>query len=206
MARTPEKQRAYLLTIKAKAEDIQRMVSQIFLYSKMDLDDYPVAPKALRLDEEVSSLVADTTGEYAEKGLMVTTEGAWPPAAVTADPAELRRVLTNILDNSAKYKTEETGHLAIRLEDRPETVILTLTDDGPGVPAEALPKLFDVFYRSDPARQHPDRGSGLGLAIAAKSVQRMGGTIEAQNTVPHGLSISITLPKEESSHAEHPDR
>lgn len=196
VARTPEKQREYLLTVKAKAEDIQRMVSQIFLYSKMDLDDYPVAPKPLRLDEEVSTLVENTAGEYAGKGLQVTMEGLWPPVTVNADPAELRRVLTNILDNSAKYKTEETGHLTIRLEERPEAAVLTLADDGPGVPADALPKLFDVFYRSDPARQHPGRGSGLGLAIAAKSIHRMGGTIEAQNAVPHGLSISITLPKE----------
>lgn len=51
------------------------MVSQIFLYSKMDLDDYPVAPKLLRLDEEVSALVENTAGEYAGKGLQVTMEG-----------------------------------------------------------------------------------------------------------------------------------
>ena len=204
VARTPEKQQEYLLTIKDKAEDIQRMVSQIFLYSKMDLDDYPVSPKALRLDGEVTALVENTAGEYAEKGLLVTAE-PMAPVTVTADPAELRRVLTNILDNSAKYKTTGAGHLIICLEEQPETVVLTLADDGPGVPTEALPKLFDVFYRSDPARQHPDRGSGLGLAIAAKAVQRMGGTIEAQNAVPHGLSISITLPKEAHAYAEDPD-
>ena len=72
------------------------------------------------------------------------------------------------------------------------------------MPAEACGKLFDVFYRSDPARKNPAGGSGLGLAIAAKAAARMGGTIRAENAPGGGLSIILTLPEEES-HAAHPD-
>ena len=121
---------------------------------------------------------------------------------VSADPEQLRRVLSNILENSIKYKAKETGRLRITLE---ESGRLTLADDGPGVPEEALPKLFDVFYRSDPARKNPAGGSGLGLAIAAKAVQGMGGTIRAFNVPGGGLAIEITLPKEEHGDAEDPD-
>ena len=71
---------------------------------------------------------------------------------------------------------------------------------------EALPKLFDVFYRSDPARKNPAGGSGLGLAIAAKAVQGMGGTIRARSGPHGGLAIEITLSKEEACNAENPDR
>lgn len=204
VAKTPEKQRTYLVTIKDKAEDIQRMASQIFLYSKMDMDDYPVSIQPLCLDQEIRSLVETAAVEYAEKGLQVTAEPL-PPVTVLADRDQLRRVLLNILDNSAKYKTAETGHLTIQLTDQADAAWLTLTDDGPGVSPEALPKLFDVFYRSDPARQHPNQGSGLGLAIADKAIRRMGGRIWAENREPHGLSVHITLPKEETSHAEHSD-
>ena len=73
------------------------------------------------------------------------------------------------------------------------------------MPEEALPKLFDVFYRSDPARRDPAGGSGLGLAIAAKAVQGMGGTIRARSGPHGGLAIEITLPKEEHGDAEDPD-
>ena len=72
------------------------------------------------------------------------------------------------------------------------------------MPAEALPKLFDVFYRSDPARKNP-AGGGLGLAIAAKAVRSMGGTIQAFNVPDGGLAIAIMLPKEERGDAEDSD-
>lgn len=94
------------------------------------------------------------------------------------------------------------GHLYITLE---ESGRLTLADDGPGVPEEALSKLFDVFYRSDPARKNPAGGSGLGLAIAARAVQSMGGTIRACSGTQGGLAIEIILSKEENRDAEDPD-
>ena len=107
-----------------------------------------------------------------------------------------------LLENSIKYKNKAMGHLRITLE---ESGRLVLADDGPGVPEDALPKLFDVFYRSDPARKDPAGGSGLGLAIAAKAIQGMGGTIRAYNGPDGGLAIEITLPKEGRCDAEDPD-
>lgn len=83
------------------------------------------------------------------------------------------------------------------MEDAGPDCRIVLTDDGPGVPEEALPKLFDAFYRSDPARKNPAGGSGLGLAIAARVVECMGGIINAQNASTGGLEIAITLPKED---------
>ena len=74
------------------------------------------------------------------------------PVTVSADPEQLRRVLSNILENSIKYRDKETGHLQVTVEENGR---LTLADDGPGVPEGALPKLFDVFYRGDPARKNP---------------------------------------------------
>ncbi len=72
---------------------------------------------------------------------------------------------------------------------------LTVDDDGPGVPPEALPRLFDVFYRNDPARKNPDQGSGLGLAIVAKSMERMGGTIRAENRPQGGCGWCCASPR-----------
>jgi len=87
--------------------------------------------------------------------------------------------------------------LKISLNRRKSSAVLSLTDDGPGVPAEALPQLFDVFYRSDPSRRDPQNGSGLGLAIAAKAIAQMGGSISAANVKGGGLAIEIELPSQE---------
>ena len=201
VAQTEEAKGRYLRTIHTKAEDIDRLVSQLFLYAKLDLEGAPMELRPLRLDEFVSGFVEETAPDSRTRGLELTAERL-ASVTVSADPAQLRWVLSNILENSIKYKDRETGHLRITLE---EDGRLTLADDGPGVPEETLPKLFDAFYRSDPARKNPAGGSGLGLAIAAKAVGAMGGTIRACHGPAGGLAIEILLPKEESGGAEDPD-
>ena len=202
VAQTEESKRRYLRTIRTKAEDIDRLVSQLFLYSKLDLEGVPMEMRPIRLDEFVTGFVDEASLDSRTHGLEITAEHL-VPVTVSADPEQLRRVLANILENSIKYKNKETGHLRITLE---ESGLLVLADDGPGVPEDALPKLFDVFYRSDPARKNPAGGSGLGLAIAAKAVQGMGGTIRASSGPCGGLAIEITRSKEEACDAENPDR
>ena len=154
VAKTEEAKRRYLHTINTKAEDIDRLVSQLFLYSKLDLEGVPMEMCSIRLDEFVTSFVEKTALDSRTHGLEITAE-QMAPVTVSADPEQLRRVLSNILENSIKYKVKEMGHLRITLE---ESGRLVLADDGPGVPEDALPKLFDVFYRSDPARKNPAGG------------------------------------------------
>ena len=201
VAKTEEAKRRYLCTIRTKAEDIERLVSQLFLYAKLDLEGVPMEIHSIRLDEFITGFVEEAAPDSRTRGLELTA-GQLAPVAVSADPEQLRRVLSNILENSIKYKNKEMGHLYITLE---ESGRLTLADDGPGVPEEALSKLFDVFYRSDPARKNPAGGSGLGLAIAARAVQSMGGTIRACSGTQGGLAIEIILSKEENRDAEDPD-
>ena len=200
--RTEEDRQRYLRTIHTKTLDIDRLVSQLFLYSKLDMDGVPTENRPIQLDRFVSELAAELEGDYRERGLALTL-GELAPVTVSADPEQLRRVLTNIWDNSAKYKEREMGTVCIALSGDGR---LTLSDDGPGVPEETLPKLFDAFYRSDPARKNPAGGSGLGLAIAAKAVRNMGGTIRAYDPPTGGLAVEITLRKEEDHRAEDPDR
>lgn len=141
VAQTEESKQRYLRTIRTKAEDIDRLVSQLFLYSKLDLEGVPMEMRPIRLDEFVAGFVEEAALDGRTRGLEITAEQLIP-VTVSADPEQLRRVLSNILENSIKYKAKETGRLRITLE---ESGRLTLADDGPGVPEEALPKLFDVF-------------------------------------------------------------
>lgn len=193
VASTPEKQKAYLLTIQAKAEQLRDMVSEIFLYSKMELEAFPVRCEVMRLDEALAALARELGAEYSSRGLELEFCAA-EPLEVLADPELLRRCVVNILDNSAKYKTAPVCRA--KLEARPceGGAALLITDDGPGVPEDALPRLFDVFYRADAARSDTAQGSGLGLAIVGRAARRMGGRAAARNMEPHGLCVEITLP------------
>lgn len=203
VAKTPEARQRYLETIKAKAGDMERIVSQLFLFSKMDLGEFPENVCLLRLDEVIGDAVASVRDEYAQKGLSISAETE--PVSMRADPVQLRRIIMNILENSLKYKTSAHGHTIISLKRTESGCTLSIKDDGPGVPPEALPHLFEVFYRSDPARSSPERGSGLGLAIVEKAVEHMGGTIQALPCEPHGLEIRIKFPNEVIEDGEDPD-
>lgn len=196
VAKTPQAQKNYLETIKNKAEDIDSMVEKLFMFSKMELGEYPDHPKILRLDDEVRQLISLLGAEFAENGLQIFVENL-TPATVSADPDQLRRTLINIMENSLKYKNKEIGHLKIFLQKENNGFKLSLCDDGPGVSEESLNRLFEAFYRSDPARQNPNRGSGLGLSIAANAVKRMNGKIYAELGKDGGLDIIIWLPEAE---------
>jgi signal transduction histidine kinase len=195
VAQTEEAKKHYLYMIRDKADEMIRMVSRLVQFSKMDMGDYPVYPEHLDLNRELEELVEAMAPEYREKGLEITYEHQ-ADGFLYADPDQLHCILVNIIDNSWKYKTAEMGHFQITLSKEGNQLKLSLRDDGPGVTEEALPKLFDVFYRSDPARKNPGKGSGLGLAIAANAVERMKGTMTARNCVPHGLELIITLPED----------
>lgn len=198
VAATPAMQKKYMQTILTKANDIDRMVDKLFLFSKLDLGDYPFYPEKICLSHSLSHLLSSFENDISEGRMTVHIADIPEELTVFADPIQLENALTNILENSLKYKDGETVNISISCEEFPDSVELTVDDDGPGVPPEAVSKLFDVFYRSDPSRNNPHKGSGLGLAITAKILEHFGGKIWAENLEPKGLRIVMTLPKEDT--------
>ena len=205
VAKTPEKMAEYLNIIHDKTRQIQALVSQLFLYTKLDLAAYPIHPISLDLTSWLTRLAEGPGKDFIQRGLTVTPDEPLPQVTAWADPSELERVVLNCLDNSAKYKNKPEGQMTLTLTDLDESVRLTLADDGPGVAPGELSKLFSPFYRGDKARQDPTQGSGLGLAIAAKAIGRMGGRIWAAASDPTGLTICIELAKEDPHHGENYD-
>ena len=194
VAVTPEAQREYLRIIKTKTDDISKMVSQLFIFSKMDTGNYPVNPEVLDIGREITDFVNATREDFKLKGLDVDFYGIPEEIHIYADPVQLRSVFTNILDNSAKYRDKELAKARISYEAAAGYVSIFIDDNGPGVPADNLPKLFDVFYRGDISRNDPQQGSGLGLAIASKMIALMKGGIRAENRAEGGLSVIINIP------------
>lgn len=196
IAQTPERQQKYMQTIREKANDIDRMVDKLFLFSKLDLGDNPFYPESIPLAEALHSLLAAYAEEYARQGMTITLDPIPENCTVYADPVQFRNALTNLLENSLKYKDASEVQVHICCTETASDVTISVADNGPGVPEADLPKLFDVFYRSDPSRSNPQKGSGLGLAITAKILERFGGSIRAEHVQPKGLRILLTIPKE----------
>jgi len=194
VASTPEMREKYFHTIKNKTLDMKHIIEQLFLFSKLDMDEFPFSPARFELSCVLSDMVEELTEEYAMRGLEIVINDSLQNVFVYADVSQFRRVIINILENSVKYKEKETGRMEISCSLYNNFVQIRFADNGPGVNHDLLPNLFNAFYRADPSRH--TKGSGLGLAISAKIIERSGGTIHAENADTGGLVIVIRLPLE----------
>ena len=194
LATTPEMQEKYLSIIEEKTDDIEYMMKQLFLFSKIDLGAFPLNLETVDIGEKLSELFARFADEYQEMGLkLILKENT--NANVRIDTVQFKHILENILGNCVKYCDRGDARAEISCKQTGnDQLSIVITDNGPGVPEEMLKKMFDVFYRGDQARNNPAKGSGLGLAISSKIVARFGGTMTAQNGADGGLAMIITLP------------
>ena len=194
LASTPEIERHYLDTIKIKAKDLEHIVSQLFLLSKLDIGEFPMQMKQIDIGKWLNDFIDNVSEDYKQKGLHVELVENVKDMEVNANSVQLGNVLTNIMENSLRYVDKEQKLMRISCRSDSENIAITLADNGIGVPDDVLKKLFNMFYRGDKARRDVSQGSGLGLAISAKIIERFRGTITAENTPDGGLSVIITLP------------
>jgi len=194
LASTPKLQQHYLNTIKNKAKDVEHIVSQLFLLAKLDVGEFPMHMDLIDIQSWLNDYLGNISEEYGHKGLHIESSVNIQGVKVSVDSVQLGNVFTNIIDNSLKYIDREDKISQVVCKPDSGNVIITVSDNGPGVPDEALEKLFHMFYRGDKARSFVSKGSGLGLAISAKIIERFSGTIKAENITSGGLSVIVTLP------------
>jgi two-component system phosphate regulon sensor histidine kinase PhoR len=110
------------------------------------------------------------------------------------DPVAVEQVIENLVDNAIKYGKDGGGRVRVAGRRRGERVVLEVVDDGPGIDAEHLPRLFERFYRVDAGRSRERGGTGLGLAIVKHLVEAMGGTVEVESEVGRGTTFRVEWP------------
>jgi two-component system sensor histidine kinase CpxA len=171
-------------------EEVQQMsslVNELLSFSKASLAAGRIKLESIPLHEVLARAIE-------REGLSGPAIRSAVPAdlLVKAEPDLLCRALSNLLRNAVKYAGED-GPVEAAAERVGRDVILTLSDDGPGVPEAALAQIFDPFYRVDISRARETGGAGLGLAIVKTCVESCGGRVSCHNRAPHGLSVVITL-------------
>jgi signal transduction histidine kinase len=139
---------------------------------------------------ELEALLADLRNELAEIGVRFEVSGH--AASLLARPMALKRCLTNLVVNAAKYGRDTR----VVLEDAPDALVIRVQDEGPGIPDAALDRVFEPFFRLESSRNVDTGGVGLGLCIARDIAQSHGGSLVLKNRSPHGLEAILSLPRE----------
>jgi heavy metal sensor kinase len=186
--------RHLLGSILEECERLTRLTDQLLTLSREDAGVVCSVRKSVELAALLDSVV-ETMRPLAEaKGLHLCRVGEGE-IRVLGDEVRLRQVFYNLLDNAIKY-TPEGGTVEVRLARRHRGAVVTVRDNGIGIPAEHLPRVFDRFYRVDKARSREEGGTGLGLSIAKIIITAHDGQIDLTSTPGQGTLCTVTLPAE----------
>jgi signal transduction histidine kinase len=182
----------FLNTMLANTARMQQLIDDLLDLSRIESRTWRPEPAAVAIEPLAREVWTALSARAGAAAIDFTTAIA-PAAAVRADPEGLRQILTNVLDNAARY-TPAGGNVTVRTAREGDQVRIEIADTGPGIPGEHLPRIFERFYRVDPARSRELGGTGLGLAIVKHLVEAHGGRVEAQSVVGSGTTVAITLP------------
>ncbi|WP_446897180.1 sensor histidine kinase [Clostridium sp. LBM24168] len=202
VANTPEKLKHYLNTIHIKAKQVDSMIDDLLLYSKLDLNQIPFTYEKTDIVEYFECCVEENKPELEKSNISISLENNLKGSPfLMIDRVRFMRVILNIIDNARKYMGKKSGTIKIILRETKTSVIIEIKDNGSGISKDDLNKVFSRFYRADSARSNA-RGSGLGLAIAKQIVEGHSGNIWATSRAEEGTSIIISLGKHRGEYHE----
>jgi len=191
LARSGDDLNTALNRIQKESDRLNALVSQLLEVTRAEGDPSALRHEPVRVDELVQQLVDDSTIEAQARGCELKYERR-QPATVEGDPELLRRAVENVIRNAIRYAPQKTA-VEVSLARNNGSVVVDVRDRGPGVPDEALPRIFDAFYRVGSDRARSSGGIGLGLSIARRAIELHKGSIRARNAQP-GLEVEMELP------------
>ncbi|ATY55291.1 PAS domain-containing protein [Listeria monocytogenes] len=185
----------FLTIIKEESDRLHRLIMDILALSRIEQN--PVAENVELVDvDEVIEQSARTIFEMAtEKNIRVTIpEKTSASVMIETDRDKLQQIVINLLSNAINY-TPVDGKVEVKLIEQEAEVIIEVTDNGIGIPAKDIDRVFERFYRVDKARSRHSGGTGLGLSIVKHLVENCGGRIEVESQEEVGSTFRVTLPK-----------
>jgi signal transduction histidine kinase len=191
LARSGEDRGHMLDRIQKEADRLNELVAELLQVTRVEADPSMQKAEVVHLDELMGDLVYDSLLEAKAKDCTLLLK-APVSATVIGDEELVRRALENVIRNAIRYAPQGTS-VEIELSKSAVAALVTIRDYGPGVPEDALTRIFDPFYRVDTDRNRASGGLGLGLAIARRSVELHKGKLTAQNAHP-GLLVTIEFP------------
>lgn len=175
--------------IERNLAEMEAMVTEL-----LELERLRAGRDVERAPHDLVEVVRDAVLAFADHAPGVTLADC-PPARIAAiDPDRVRRVLQNLLENALRYSPPDSAPVQVAVRDRGDLVEVVVADEGPGIPPEDLPRLFEPFFRVDRSRSRQTGGYGLGLSLCRRIMEAHGGTIEARNREGRGAEFLLAFP------------
>lgn len=189
----PEERRECLRYIAAESERLIALTANMLRLSKLDSQTIQSAPTTFSLDEQIRQSVLSLEPRWREKNIDMSID--LPSASFTGEEELLGQVWSNLIENAVKF-SHPGGRVAVRMTVGARDIAVSVADYGEGISPEALPRIYEQFFRGENGAAH--EGSGLGLSLAKRIVELHGGRIEADSVKGAGSTFTVTLPTRQS--------
>ncbi len=196
VADTPDKMEKYIKTIYIKANDMDRLINELTLYSGIDSNRIPYNFHRINVADYFGDCVEEVGLDLESKNIELNYFNLVDPSTkIIADPEQLKRVINNIVGNSVKYMDKDKGIIDIRILDEVDSIRVEIEDNGKGIAQKDLSNIFDRFFRTDASRNSAKGGSGIGLSIVKKIIEDHGGYIWATSKENEGACLHFVIRK-----------
>jgi signal transduction histidine kinase len=190
--KTSDEYQSLLASLHEEIMRLSRILDDLLLIAKTEIGERPIELQPVDLKELVED-IADEAEMFADVAGVRFELGDTVEASIEAEPLRIRRVLLNLIDNAVKYN-RKNGSVTMSMHDEGEYVAVLVRDTGIGIPAEAMPRLFERFYRVNDSERHGTRGTGLGLYLVHWIVKNHGGSIAVESEFGTGSTFTVRLP------------
>lgn len=195
VASSPDTINNYLKTIHNNIDYINRLIDDLFLFSKLDMQKLEFKFEKVKIKPFMKDLMEEFKFVLGEKNINFNfIDKIEKEIEVNVDGKRIYQTIRNIIGNAVKYCQKENLSIYIDLSDEVDFIKINISDNGPGIPEDKLPYVFDRFYRIDIERTKNLMSTGLGLAIAKELVEAHGGKISVSSVVTKGSTFTIELP------------
>ena len=196
VADTPEKMDRYIKTIYNKTIEMDTLINELTLYSKIDTNRIPYTFSKLKVEDFFADCAEETSLELETKGIeLVYANYVDSDVVIIGDGEQLRRVMHNLIGNAIKYMDKPHGIIQLRVKDVGDFVQVEVEDNGKGIGARDLQYIFERFYRTDISRNSSKGGSGIGLSIVKKIIEDHGGKVWATSRLGIGTIMYFVIRK-----------
>ncbi len=205
VADTSEKMDKYIKTIYNKTNDMDRLINELTIYTGIDSNRIPYHFHKINVADYFRDCIEEVGMDLESKDIKLNYSNlVSPETVIIADPEQLKRVVNNIVSNSVKYmdKTRYECEIDIRILDEVDSIRIEIEDNGRGIAAKDLGKIFERFYRTDASRNSARGGSGIGLSIVKKIVEDHGGYIWATSKEDEGTCMHFVFRKFQTDNSQ----
>lgn len=194
VATDPETKKKYLETIKTKTIQVNRLIDDLFEFSKLELEQLPMTMQTMN-SSFLAEILIQMESDIKRLGARADIDLNIPSVLIRLDPERMIQVIQNIVNNALRYIDKSSGLIEMSALVQNQHFVIKIKDNGTGIKEEDLPHIFDRFYRGDKSRSRNFGGTGLGLAISKTIVEAHGGELEVKSKIGVGTTFYIKVPQ-----------